>query len=376
MVDLLEKIKILLKFQKQISDISDEKFNIFRICGVNHYEVTHSAILAELLSANSTHQYGTKFLSAFLETLKKEHILADNYQFDLEGSIKVTTEFPVGNGRIDIFIDNGRQCIVIENKIYAQDQNEQLKRYETFATSKYENHILLYLTLFGDEASEYSALDSKYLKLSYNLTIINWLERCIEISAKSPVIRETLIQYINHLKHLTNHTSLEKMNNEIIELLSLQNNIESTFTIGERLNDVKNHLINDVLLPQINTVCNDLGLKLDMTTYDRVNISYSSFIIHNPTWKTFKIGFEFSKRNLRNLIVGIVHIDINRREDETFAVLKGHFTYSNQLWVWSDFPKYPTWNKDAMLAISTGEMKDIFKSEISKIIDLTKNLSL
>ncbi|MCP2027183.1 hypothetical protein L1276_002340 [Flavobacterium sp. HSC-32F16] len=75
MLELLERIKILNKYQKEISDLSEERFNIFRICGVNHYEVTHSAILTELLSNDSSHSFGTAFLTAFLKTLKKENLL-------------------------------------------------------------------------------------------------------------------------------------------------------------------------------------------------------------------------------------------------------------------------------------------------------------
>ena len=137
-----------------------------------------------------------------------------------------------------ILITNINQCIIIENKIYANDQQNQLKRYETFAKQNFKNHLLLYLTLYGDEASEFSAKDSDYKLISYGQTMINWLERCVEIAAKNPVIRETLIQYINHLKYLTNNTTLSKMNDEIIEILSLNENIDATFTIGERLNDV------------------------------------------------------------------------------------------------------------------------------------------
>ena len=94
--------------------------------------------------------------------------------------------------------------------------------------------------------------------------MINWLERCVEIAAKNPVIRETLIQYINHLKYLTNNTTLSKMNDEIIEILSLNENIDATFTIGERLNDVKNHLVNKNFLHQLNNLCLELGLELDV----------------------------------------------------------------------------------------------------------------
>ena len=376
MIQLLGKIKILNKYQNQISNLSEERFNIFRICGVNHYEVTHSSIITELLSNNSSHNFGTKFLDAFIQTLIKDKIIDDDYFFSLQ-DIKVIPEHSVGEfGRIDILITNINQCIIIENKIYANDQQNQLKRYETFAKQNFKNHLLLYLTLYGDEASEFSAKDSDYKLISYGQTMINWLERCVEIAAKNPVIRETLIQYINHLKYLTNNTTLSKMNDEIIEILSLNENIDATFTIGERLNDVKNHLVNKNFLHQLNNLCLELGLELDVAEYDRINTAYSSFIIFHPKWKTFKIGFEFEARGLRNLITGIVHKDREIRNDETFNKLKKYFKNDNEFWVWSPFPKYPNWNKEAMIAITDGGMISIFKDEIEKILSITENLEM
>ncbi len=376
MIQLLEKIKIIDRYQKDIDKMSEERFNIFRICGVNHYEITHSAILTELLNNKSSHHFGTKFLVAFLETLIKENVLDKDFSFSLK-DVKVVPEHPVGKfGRIDILIHNENQCIIIENKIYARDQNEQLKRYEEYAKNNFKDYTLLYLTLYGDEASDSSAKDSVYNVLSYSNTIINWLERCVEIAAKSPVIRETVIQYINHIKYLTNNTNLSKMNEEIIDILSSAENIEATFIIGERLNDVRNNLVNKVFLNQLNNLCISLGLELENTEYDRVNTAYSNFIIFSPNWKYFKIGFEFETKGLRNLIIGIVHKDRSIRNDKTFVLLKEHFRYDNEFWVWSNFPKYPNWHKEAMLAISNGEMLELFKTEIEKILHVTESLEM
>ena len=49
-----------------------EKFNIFRVCGVDHYETTHSAILAEFLNPKGGHGKETKYLHLFLNMLKEK----------------------------------------------------------------------------------------------------------------------------------------------------------------------------------------------------------------------------------------------------------------------------------------------------------------
>lgn len=377
MLNLIEKVKIINKYQKQITDLNDDKFNMFRICGVNHYETTHSSILTELLSPDSSHSFGTKFLESFIETLKMDNIIEENYNFPLI-NVKVIPEFSINSlGRLDIMIKNENQCIIIENKIYASDQFEQLKRYDQYARNNFKDYQLLYLSLWGDEASEKSSLNINYKQISYNNTIINWLERCIQISARSPIIRETLIQYVNHIKYLTNNTSSMKMNEELIDLLSKEDNIEALFTIGERLNDVKNHLINKTLIPQLTTISEELNIINSSEEYDRINTSWSSFIFTPPNWKYYRIGFEFEAKNLRNLITGIHHKDLNVKNEITFNLLKPSFKRNNENWVWSDFPKYNSyWGKDAMIAISNGKMANIFRSEIEKILELTKGLDM
>lgn len=375
-IELIEKIKILNHYQKKIKELSDENFNIFSICGVNHYENTHSSILAELLSNNSSHRFGNKFLEVFFDTLKRENILEDNFYFSLT-NVKIIREYSTPFGRIDILIKNDNQCIIIENKIYADDQFEQLKRYDSFARKEFGNkYQLLYLTLWGDEASEHSGKGVNYKQISYRQTVINWLEKCVEISARNPIIRETLIQYINHIKSLTNNNSNSKMDEEIIKILSRNENLEATFTIGNSINSIKNYLINKVFLPQLSQICEGLGLICATDEYDRVNTAYAGFEISNPHWNYFKFDFEFETKGLRNFIIGINHKDENIRRDETFEKLKKHFNRNNQNWVWSDFPRFSYWDEEAMRAINNGEMTKSFKTELEKILAFTKDMEM
>ena len=375
-IELIEKIKMLNHYQKKIKELSDENFNIFSICGVNHYENTHSSILAELLSNNSSHRFGNKFLEVFFDTLKRENILEDNFYFSLT-NVKIIREYSTPFGRIDILIKNDNKCIIIENKIYADDQFEQLKRYDSFARKEFGNkYQLLYLTLWGDEASEHSGKGVNYKQISYRQTVINWLEKCVEISARNPIIRETLIQYINHIKSLTNNNSNSKMDEEIIKILSRNENLEATFTIGNSINSIKNYLINKVFLPQLSQICEGLGLICATDEYDRVNTAYAGFEISNPHWNYFKFGFEFETKGLRNFIIGINHKDENIRRDETFEKLKKYFNRNNQNWVWSDFPRFSYWDEEAMRAINNGEMTKSFKTELEKILAFTKDMEM
>ena len=148
---------------------------MFRIFGVDHYENTHSAILAELLNPNGTHGLKHKFVHSFLDSLNINKYIDLDYE-----NCTVFTEFQTINGRLDILIrDTNKKAIIIENKIYADDQWEQLKRYNDFAKIEFGegNYVLLYLTLTGNEASPQSAQNVDYSQISYCNDIINWLNK-------------------------------------------------------------------------------------------------------------------------------------------------------------------------------------------------------
>jgi hypothetical protein len=206
MEDLFKKVELVVRHARQAKEESrsrGEQFNMFHACGVGHYENSHSSIIAELLNPQGSHGQGTIFLDAFLASQKLD------IKFLLDKGASVFTEYTVTDGRIDILITNPyRQAVIIENKIYAQDQPKQLKRYDKYVHDKYGKgkYAILYLTLMGDKASEYSGGGVKYAQLSYASDIVEWLEDCIKISARLPIIRETLIQYQNHILKLTNQS--------------------------------------------------------------------------------------------------------------------------------------------------------------------------
>ena len=189
---------------------------MFGACGVNHYENTHSAILAEMLNPQGNHGQGSLFLSLFLKELRLESLIDVSHA-------EVITEFSTDNGRIDILIkDTKGHAIIIENKIYATDQIEQLKRYNDYALNVYGQgkYKVLYLTLSGVDASQDSAGNVDYTRVSYDHNIIFWLNDCIEKSAALPLIRETLIQYRNHIKQLTNQDMETNEKQELLRLMA------------------------------------------------------------------------------------------------------------------------------------------------------------
>ena len=228
---LLQDVNVILqkeKVRKEESRKRGERFNVFKMLGVAHYEVTHSKIIAGFLNPQGSHGQGDLFLRLFLQTIETK------INIDTSNS-KIYTEYDTGDGRIDILIeDHARHGIVIENKVYAGDQPDQLIRYSSFAENKYkkDNYTIYYLTLFGHEASNNSAKGVAYKCISYSEHIINWLQRCIHECATMPLVRETLVQYLNHIKQLTNQDMDSLNKEELIELLADNNNFETAAKVG------------------------------------------------------------------------------------------------------------------------------------------------
>lgn len=284
--NLLNQVAIIHKKNSEILDATGGRFNMFRICGVNHYENTHSAILAEFLNPNGSHGLKSKLIECFIDTLG-EYFTVQN--FNCEKS-RVYTEYNTEEGRIDILIvDNQNKAIIIENKIYANDQFEQLKRYDRYAKRYKNGYQILYLTLSGDNASEQSGNGVDYLPISHKETIINWLEKCVAITSRFPIVRETLIQYINHLKLLTNQDVDNKNKDEITEVLSKIENLRAAKVIYQNYAATYNFLAQNHFNPKMEEFAKHNGLEYH---YERSDEHYIKFYFTNSNWQgKYWIGF-------------------------------------------------------------------------------------
>jgi len=205
----IELEKCLLTLSGKIETIEQmekhkgEKFNIFSILNMERREVeTHSMFLYELLNPDGSHFQGMKYLEIFI----KEVLEINDFKYE---NVKVGREtFTDTSRRIDFTIANDEYYIAIEMKVDAGDQNGQLDDYFAFATKQNKiNTKVYYLTLDGKEATEKSGKNIDYNKISFQSDILEFIEKSIEKSVSLPIIRETLIQYKNLIKKITNQTT-------------------------------------------------------------------------------------------------------------------------------------------------------------------------
>lgn len=347
-----------------------ESFNIFKACGVDHYEVTHSSIIAEFLNPKGSHGQGTLFVEAFIEKLKLQ-----DFDFSLN-DIVVSTEYVIPNGRFDIIIYNGdKQAIIIENKIYAQDQWMQLKKYDDYAKDKYSNgYRIVYLTLDEHLPTDEASNSVDFVPISYKFHIIDWLIQCKHLAIDKPLIRETLNQYILHLKELTETTDMDSMNqNEIIKLL-ISNNT-TTAQIFNLKDEIEQYVLEEYIFPTLKKIASDYNLNFEYDEDFYSKSRYTGFVLSPKVPTTWHIWFEFGKGEWKQLYVGVVW---DKEQRSTHKAMKrlNIFDYGpNDVWFfgWKNV-KNPDWNIDYLLKVANNmaDFEMYYREIIGVILDSMK----
>lgn len=288
---IIRSTKQILKHQKEKERLKGEKFNIFSILKMETKENgTHSAFLAALLDPSGTHLKGSVFLKLFLYTI-------NNKTIDL-ASAKVKTEHTIGKndfkdktgGRVDIYIwDKKGQCLSIENKINAGDQKDQIERYCNHNTG---NNEVYYLTLEGKEPHT----DSKgnlnsgthFYIISYRSHIVEWLTLCLKEATDSPILRESIKQYIILMKKLTNTIDKEE-EQELLEVIL--NNYESAIFLGNNVIKTIANFNNKIRQSIFETLTEKLSERYIVNYGNSTESTYSQIWIRIRGYETEKLFF-------------------------------------------------------------------------------------
>lgn len=206
-------------------------FNVFSALNICSDEVRlHSRLLATLLNPKANHGLGNKFLKLFLIALG----LPEDYITHCKEQI---VERPIGEvteatgGRIDIILEDRGHAVIIENKIYAGDQPNQLLRYYNYGLKTFgeNNFKLVYLTLHGSEPSPDSLGGGHFdfIKLSYAQDILKLLKDLVPTQPLKPV-HHTIEDYITIIKQFTHQDMDTKYQQSIIEEAIKYDNIDVT----------------------------------------------------------------------------------------------------------------------------------------------------
>lgn len=370
---LLSQVRVYVNEDKQRRAEAfrrGECYNVFNVLGVDNMELSHSAFLAALLDPDGSHGMQDAFLKAFIDTIAHG---GTKPELDTAHA-KVYTEYNIGNitettgGRIDILITDGTpsgHAIIIENKIWAADQPNQLQRYDKYACGTYssDGYLLLYLTLDGKEPTDQSkgAL-TNYRCISYRSDIIDWLHKCAQLAFDKPLVRETINQYINLLQQLTNQNTMEQK--QLIQLLTNKENFDQACAIADTMPAVKQYMVETLLREQLK----DDRYEITDCKYGIGN--YDGICLRPQGWKHCYIKFEFeSSYGTNDLCYGIVDEQGILKDQPS---LEG-YEEKTDLWpVWRYMSKYRYWNNDTFHGIYSGAVACEFKSCIAELLSLVE----
>lgn len=220
--DIVNLLSSVSEVQKGFSVCPERDFNVFSLCGVDHYELWHSKIIAHFLSPQGAHGFKGEFLRAFAQCFG-----LGEYSDCAIVRTEVSARYgEVNFGRFDILIEDEktRNICIVENKVFAGEGEGQLSKYKSWLdgkrVTKWITH-LVYLSLNGREAQ---SLDDGYIQIAYyslNSSLCQWIDRCAEIAKEKPFVRETLLQYREHVMRIA--TGGNAMDNQIVQKLKVGN---------------------------------------------------------------------------------------------------------------------------------------------------------
>jgi len=366
MQHLLNNVSIISKKYEDIAKITGENFNIFSVIRMETDErYTHSAIIGELLNPKGSHGQGSVFLKLFFKEIavlnEIEDFDYDSADLQLEQHIGTINKEYTKGGYIDLLIKDNKNCILIENKIYASDQKNQLVRYK----NHYPNSVLLYLNLFGDEPSKNSsgklAKDKDYFIISYKNEITKWLDNCYKEAVEQPILRETIKQYLNLVKGLTNQSINQKMSEEIIKMiLNSEDYTKSALETKEAMDKIYNTLITKLV--QVSKLSDDDKNYLN-SKIKEVFLGGNLVVVEKfPDGGAVNIRFDVMFNNIRVLVLGVIAYQTNIKtvfwtNNEEFKEL------GNNVFVPATFDYYST----------KEEIFDEVKKQILLLLEAVKN---
>jgi len=414
----------LLKLKRKVTFPFPSQLSFFKVLGISEKENLHSKFLAFLLNPKSLYHCGQVFLKMFIDLLQskldKNSNVSIDKNFECKRIIRETgskkDKKNKSGGRIDIGIlnKNSENHIIIENKLYAIDQPEQLLRYK----HDYPNAVIVYLTLTGKSASSNSLgneiTENDYIKLSYKDDILIWLYNCkkyIEELNDTFLTKETnkqILFLINNYIIIVNELTKIAKENELIlpvfsknidyltyffnkhdEIKKIENaNIDDKKIYLNKVIPLKVYLIKEFFIKKyLNKLAESIGNGLKWKLNEGKSIMQKGwgFQFYKEKWEkpNIKIGFEFNTKNLENCFCGL------RKYAPKNPVIPKYYskTGNNSLWyeknrnillskVYNKRGDYIHWTRETFYQLVSDDIEntDFYKHLLSIIQNLCNKI--
>lgn len=322
---------IEIQFYKDYSN--GKLYNVFNSLGINGDELKHSNFISDLLNPKGKHGLKNQFLIHFAKVIGVLDVDEDFKWLYKDIEVHVTTEYFVGNrtenakeinyGRIDILIENKEKskAIIIENKLFAKDQPQQLYRYSQFANEKYGtgNYKIVYLNLNGEEPDDIT------FKLNQEEDETPLKEFCI---------------YINYSNHIIDILKLINQENKTLPVVfALEKYIDLLYSITQNNEDFYSHLNNsgiskEFLVKDRDRLRKDFLIKVSEKVclsfkYELINIQFVSSI--NKNISVCEIADGSHPKNLGFKIIKADETILNVEVQDWSRLIYGVFNPNNEI---------------------------------------------
>ena len=161
--------------------------NLLDWIGVSDRELMHSKVIAKFLNPNGDHGQGDLFLKAFLSLADKKpaKFQPENGYVSLLSAldptrvqVEIEYSIPPRGRRLDIVALLGKSgVLVIENKVWAAEADEQLSDYVSWANQQPGAAVVVFLTPDGADPKTAGDFSDQVVCLSYG-DIAHWLRQC------------------------------------------------------------------------------------------------------------------------------------------------------------------------------------------------------
>ena len=322
-----QQFKAIQKKQKQ-RGLND--FNILTTVLKYSDEVRlHSRMIGNLLNPNAKHYQDTLFLKKFLKIIE-----LDNWGLDLS-STTVSIEYK----DIDLYITDGDKHIIIENKIWAEDQPCQIMKYINIIVEEnkdsmdlshiVDNHIILdenvlqviyltprikhvssaheidndgYIYFHGEENADaelskcskrnntellvpdgLKKYKARHKKITYRDHIIPWLQASQYEIRNITNLNEAIQQYIDVVNRVNGNYEGKVMNlKKYVEEHNMK--LETLFSVKKDIEDLQSDLLYDFFSKEIE------GVTKVNDEIRRVKSDYKYYIYNRDTCRQWFLG--------------------------------------------------------------------------------------
>lgn len=350
---MVQKEKLITDAYEILKEVENQKinspisFNLLDIGNISEKENIISSFLTYLLDnkkGSQRNNFDTLFLNIIKRKLPK-----------LRGSkiFKIEREKTITNGRrIDIFIQTDfNEIIIIENKIWADDQLNQLKDYYNWSIQSFPdvNNFLIYLSPFGHNPSIESipkdlliklTNQKQYTALSYETDILELLATIEDDLKDNEVyLKSGLIQLKDSIAGFCDEREKDKLKDKLLMnkiFTSYQDINDETLHLKEIADIIKAEVEIITILKFLDTLVDELkqNHKLNNVFYTHKQKRYSisqkdnfyNAIEETPEY----VGIEISLEH-ENLGIGLEFSDLGVNTTCTFGLMSHIDSNKNSL---------------------------------------------